>query len=557
MAVQTEGWAADGTRVPAPAWIEASLKLKEGRDPLGLQTTTQDRLMPVLLPGILELTRRARYFSFHAFLLAEYRDRHLAADGNALSAFIKRREWEFGLAVLRCPRGCGSSPVGARRLSGLARGPGPYERGESVASAFGGYGLYYRSPMAEFGIVARAGTLLGGRPIPIDVLHDTDRARRPASAFKSAVEHTAYYQRVMWTTDDLPADVIDEYAHAACLCRLRELPEERAAVHAALFCTDAPTVEARSPGADENSALQGVGDGPEAIGEVFAEAGVRQRCLSVGHYLSLLDADPSVVASETAYRDGLWSPPVPRGDAHAVVAGQWAALIAKDVWQEALCSVWVEFCRAGLIRTGELGRGLTWDEVRGVAAGLATGQPDLHPTSSTTAVAAQLAAGTLAVPDADGILVDVATAPLDDLRRLTSQLDTASSGLVVLLELVRRMEGRAGDGWQKAAAIRSGWQPSIADVTAALRTHLAGSPTVADTLWWLVSRFVIPVHERIAYSKLPERTFRFRWEDGLLHFYDHGVERFPLAAVRNAPLASLTWDLDCGVRPTTIDVRQR
>ena len=49
-----------------PEWIAASLVLNEGRDPLGLQTTTQDRLMPVLLPGILELTRRARYFSFHA-----------------------------------------------------------------------------------------------------------------------------------------------------------------------------------------------------------------------------------------------------------------------------------------------------------------------------------------------------------------------------------------------------------------------------------------------------------------------------------------------------------
>ncbi|MFF4254542.1 hypothetical protein ACFY1L_25385 [Streptomyces sp. NPDC001663] len=518
--------------MPAPAWIEASLKLKEGRDPLGLQTTTQDRLLPVLLPGILELSRRARYFSFHAFLLAEYRDRHRAADSNTLSAFIKRREWEYGLAVLHCPRDCRSSPVGARKLSGPAMGPGPYARGESVESPFGGYGLYYRSPLAEFGIVARAGTLLGGRPIPIDVLYDTDRARRLADTFKSAVEHTAYYRRAMWTTDDLPTDVIDEYAQAACLCRLRELPQERDAVHAALFGTDTPDAEA-----------------------------VRQRRLSVGHYLSLLDADPCVVTSEAAYRNAMWSPPTPRSDAHAVVAGEWAALMAKDVWQEALCSVWSELCRVGLARTRELGRGLTWDETRMVAAGLTAGQPELDPTSLTTALAAQLAAGTLEVSDIDGTHVNVTTAPLDDLRRLTDRLDTATSGLVVLLELARRMDGRTGDGWQKAAAIRSGWQPSIAAVTAGLRTHLAESPTVVDTLWWLVSRFVIPVHERIAYSKLPEITFRFRWEDGLLRFYDHGVGRFPLAAVRNAPLASLTWDLglwseaDDERRPATLTAR--
>ena len=79
MAMSSEDLEA-GTRVPAPAWIVASLEVNEGRDPLGLQTTTQDRLMPVLLPGILELSRRARYFSFHAFLLAEYRLRRFQPD---------------------------------------------------------------------------------------------------------------------------------------------------------------------------------------------------------------------------------------------------------------------------------------------------------------------------------------------------------------------------------------------------------------------------------------------------------------------------------------------
>ncbi len=79
-----------------PAWVEVSLDAKEGRDPLGLQTTTQDRLMPVLLPGMLELTRRARYFAFYAFLLDEYRDRRLAADPKSQSMFIRRREWDLG-----------------------------------------------------------------------------------------------------------------------------------------------------------------------------------------------------------------------------------------------------------------------------------------------------------------------------------------------------------------------------------------------------------------------------------------------------------------------------
>jgi hypothetical protein len=132
---------------------------------------------------------------------------------------------------------------------------------------------------------------------------------------------------------------------------------------------------------------------------------------------------------------------------------------------------------------------------------------------------------------------------LESLRRLTDEVDTASSGLVMLLEFAHRMQDRSGAGWEQASHIASAWQPSVAAVATGLRTHLADAPTVADTLWWLLSRFIIPVHERIGYSKLPEFTFRFRWEDGLLRFYDQGIGRFPLAAIRHQPLASLTWDL--------------
>lgn len=472
--------------------------------------------MPLLLPGILELSRRARYLSFHAFLLAEYRARKMTPEAKSLSTFIKRREWEFGLAVQRCPR-CDSSPVGARRLGAVAADrDGPFRRGESVESAFGGYGLYYRSPLAEFGVVARLGTLLGDEPIPIDVLLDTPRAQRLAGTFKNAVEHTSYYQHGMWTGDDLPAAMIDEYAEAACLCRLRELTDERAAVHDAIF------------GSDEASPSQ--------------DAAVQRR-RSVGHYLTLLDARPKIITSDSVYREALWSPPELRSEPHAQVAGQWSALAAKDVWQESLCSVWSEFCRAGLNRTRDLGRGLTWEETERLASRLTGGPPTIDASMPMERLQADLASGAVTVEDTDGTMIRVADRPLEELRQLAVRLNTASIGLVVLLELARRMEGRSDTGWVQAAAVRSAWQPSVAEVAVGLRAHLSGAPTVAETLWWLVSRFIVPVHERIAYSKLPEFTFRFRWEDGLLRFYDHGTGRFPTAAIRRWTLSWLTWDL--------------
>jgi len=97
--------------------------------------------------------------------LDEYRRRRLAADSTSLSTFIKRRSGSLA-SLSSLARTNAARPVGADRLRPLMRhSPPPYDRGESVKSAFGGYGLYYRSPLADIGIVARAGTLLGDRPI--------------------------------------------------------------------------------------------------------------------------------------------------------------------------------------------------------------------------------------------------------------------------------------------------------------------------------------------------------------------------------------------------------
>jgi hypothetical protein len=538
--------------VPLPRWIEPSLSMQEGRDPLGMQTTTQDRLMPLLLPGILELSRRARYFSFHAFLLSEYQRERAKADSKVLSTFIKRAEWDLGLAVQRCPR-CESGPVGARRLASHAQGVGPFPRGESVESALGGYGLYYRSPMISVGVVAGAGTLLGGEPIPIDLLYDSTRARDLADTFRAAVAETAYYRdRYLWTTEPLPADVVDEYATVACLCLLRERPDEREAVHAALFATDSAEPSSTTTDGENNDQAGGMLSDPvdpaastDAVAPTGPSlAGTVQRCRSVAHYLTLLDADADVVTSESSYRTALWAPPAARSAEHTVVAGQWSALAAKDVWQEALCSMWSQFCRVGLARTRALDRGLTWQEARELVAELLDGPPTLTADTRTGDLASAIASGQIRMPFGDEVLV-VSTCSIEELRRSTRRLDTASSGLVVLLELTRRMGERSGAGWDAGCRVRSAWQPSVAVVKAELDLHLGSDPAVTDTLWWALSRFVVPVHERIAYSKLPTRefTFRFRWEDGLLRFYDLGVGRFPLAAIRNEPLGSLTNDL--------------
>lgn len=532
-----------------PRWLAPSIDVKEGRDPLGLQTTTQDRLTPRLLPGILELSRQARYLSFHSFLLDRYRSLGMPAEGTSLSTFIKRREWEYGLAVLKCPHNCKTIPVGANALRAMmAKHEPPYPRGESVESPFGGYGLYYRSPMAELGIVARTGTMLGDAPIPVDVLYDTDRARALANTFRTAVSGTQYVKTWMLTSDPIPLDVLVEYARVGCLCQLSAHPAERDAVHEALFGEnpfDVPAAQiAEPPLLTSQLGGDAVGDEPLPSGGVA----VTQRRRSVAHFLTLIESTPAVVDDVSAFREALWSSTGFRSGEHEHVSGEWAGLIGKDVWQDALCSMWAEFCAAGLSATrANGGVGLTLDETKALAQSLVAGPPLLSSSMATTELVAAIAAGTISLPGIEGSLV---SASLDAVRSATVSANTATSGLITILDLHRRTLGRADAGWVSTASVRSAWQPSVAEVLARTTVHLAEEPTVADSLWWFIQRFVIAVHERIAYSKLQQRehTFRFRWEEGRFQFYNNGVGRFPLAAIRDEPLSSITWNLDLWAR---------
>ena len=67
-----------------PEWLESSLNVTAGRDPLGFQTITTDRIIPRLVPAVLALSRRARYLSFHAFLLEDYQRRELTPSNSGL-----------------------------------------------------------------------------------------------------------------------------------------------------------------------------------------------------------------------------------------------------------------------------------------------------------------------------------------------------------------------------------------------------------------------------------------------------------------------------------------
>jgi hypothetical protein len=507
---------AEPRHLGAPSWIAPSLNVTAGRDPLGLQTITLDRIMPRLLPGILVQSRRARYFSLHAFLLDEYQRRRLPLNNNDLSLFIKLREFEYAVAVQLCPNGCGDRPVGMVGKNAAAPAVQQHSdaipRRESVESPLGGYGLNYRSPMIDLGLVVPRGSPLGETVTPIDVLDPNGLGPALAGRFRTTIEDTSYFREHFVGTTPVPREALEELAETACLCRLPEYPEEQALLRRALF------------------------EPPMAA---FAEA-TAQRCRSFALLLRELDREPRVAGSNGAFMQAVWddflADPAGQGALHRTVA-EWAALAAKDWWQESLSSVWSHFLRiAGLKAEGlsppELEALLQTELVSGAPVDVFGQQVALSPDTLTTDVANAAAAATAAIS-------------LDDLRRWNAETDSAAAGLVLFFALRSRVpaEATSSAGWLEIGAQSSERQPSVLQFLYLFDRHLEEQPTLAQTLVWLVRRFVINAHEQIAYSKLPEFTFRFRWEDGRLRFYTLGLGRFHLGDIRRGAMAQVSEDV--------------
>jgi hypothetical protein len=154
-----------------------------------------------------------------------------------------------------------------------------------------------------------------------------------------------------------------------------------------------------------------------------------------------------------------------------------------------------------------------------------------------------------AVLDA-AVRIHAADLPLEDLRGWVASRNTAVAGLVGLLRLRSYFSDptTTPNGWRDIGTQGSWLQPSVLAFAAMLDDHLASNPTVADTMEWLVHGRIIGVHETVAYGKLPDFTFRFRWELGRLRFYDNDPHRFGLTDVRRDAVVRISEDLGLWTR---------
>ena len=141
-----------------PQWIEPYYQPSSGMDHLGLGSVSSDRILASLSPGINVLTVHPRYYSFYVFLLDEFWQRNEGlTTRQRWRAFFRPRDFAYSVACNLCEQpehGAMFGIVGSNSTNGLARQRDRFDTTHHyIDSPFSGFGLYYRTVMAELGVI--------------------------------------------------------------------------------------------------------------------------------------------------------------------------------------------------------------------------------------------------------------------------------------------------------------------------------------------------------------------------------------------------------------------
>lgn len=552
---------------PTPQWIDKLYPAKAGRDHLGVGSVTSDQILPVLSPGINVLTVHPRYHSFYTFLLDEFWKRSRPRTSRAWKAFYRPREFIFSLGVhleshtLDRPDHAGTgSIVGSSRTSALAGEQREAYRTDEdyIQSPLGGYGLYYRSVIAELGLLYPGGP---GFPTLIDV--PSEQGKKAADAFREAVKDTVYYREYFdHDVTEVPTDVIREYANVACLCQLR-------------------------PGAPDRALLRNIylhgGDTDRAAAR---RATLRflfdLACQTDGHPID-----------QDAYRQLLYFRATEAGAAytpstdHEETFISWRLFQAREYFNFALNTLWSHLCEWGYENDGTVhplpletwwayvNRALS---INSLAEHFGLPTPGLYHTSPLRSLLEWVE--TFTQPESTGL---AEAFQIDAVLHEHKLYRLPNGGLIYPVELSAMivlllfLYARFGDpafrndpSWRFALMGADGRLPLDGHSQgrgffAAVRAFLDTDKTVGEFARWLIDDYIVLQHQLIASQKLPDNTYRFRQEGGALRFFlqDNSVEprdsRFNALGTTlfELGLCGRLWELDHALTPDGLAVLER
>lgn len=502
---------------PQPQWLAKMYSGKVGRDHLGLGSVSSDQILPSLSPGINVLTFHPRYFSFYVFLLDEFWRRERPRTYQAWVSFYRPREFIFSLGgylpvhAEECPEhGRMGNIVGGSITDGLARTLQTSYDTQTyyIKSELGGYGLYYRSVMAELGVIFPGGR---GFPYPVDV--PSEKGKEVAAAFRQAIQNTEYY-RTYFDQDatHVPLAVIRDYMKQACLCQLQRPQTPDRPIILDMFLN----------GGNEQAAA--------------ARRATFQLLLDItqqtqGHTIDQ-DTFRQLLYFQTADNGATYSP---QENVKAIYR-RWRLYQAREYYALALNVLWNYLCDWGLTHHGDI-RPLPlasfWthldDAIRfeTVAAALQLPAPKLNTGSGFQSLLDWVKnSAALTHPDLDAPYNQIV--PVQEHRLLTVDGNTTPTilmnNMIIMLALIYLRFDEAElwrqPEWEIAQMGENG-RLSFHRFIQQMRSRLRSGPvTIGEIVRWWYDDYIILQHQVIAANKLPDNTFRFRREGDRLMFFN-------------------------------------
>lgn len=535
-----------------PQWTTELREQTSGLDHLGLGSVSNVQTLARLVPDLYVLTVHPGYNSFYSFVLDEFwRRDNLPRTRNAWRTFFRAKELIFSIACNTCehPDYEGEFAIIPGSATTLRLAIDPPTRGYDtdfnyIKSAFGGYGLYYRSIMASMGLIY----LAQDTKYPIDV--PTDRGKDLAQAFRERIEGTSYYKSY-FDKERVPTKAVSGYGTVACLCRLRDAATDLDPVRDVLMHGGLPF---RAAG--RRASLRMVLDIAAATAKTPLDQIAYRQLI---YYGSLPDGAATWRPSTTL--------PSPEGQMSILETWRrWRVYQAREFYAYALDGLWRWLVDWGIDNGGE-----SWPipESEAVAALIES----LNPSTLAESLG-------ITEPKITGDIK--LSSAIRDLRRLAGEPDVvpandpdwpdrpfhvdadltewdlyvvtkrgvadgdlmASACLALLLLTASRfdyplLEHR--DDWEYAR-LGGTQRLSLDRFISALRKRTDAGQTIADLARWLLEDYVIAQHLRVAASKLPYNTYRFVREGNALRFFDR-TRPIDLNSARFVALSNTVSDL--------------
>jgi hypothetical protein len=498
------------TNTVTPQWIAKMYASKPGRDHLGLGSVASGQILMSLSPGINVLTFHPRYRSFYVFLLDEYWQRDIPRSRETWKEFFRPRDFLYSLGIHLCERHQGmlnvvggdkTAPLAAQDKKSYSYDP------DYIKSDFGGYGLYYRTVMAELGLIYPGGQ---GFPYPVDT--PSPQGKKVAEAFRQEIASTSYYKEHFDKPHTaIPTKVIKEYIHKACLCQLQDTPKDRQLLMDAFLHQGAKS--------DANARLDtfrmflDIGDQTKSTG--ISDDDFRQ-LLYYGETLEGIQYSPSESVKSCYLR--------------------WRLYQAREYYSFALNALWYHLCEWGINNHGDFHPLPISDFWKHIEIGL-----DFRKLAKRLGVQAPKLSANSRFPDLFAWLVNVVggkennfdlyctiKSPIHEhlLYRLALEKDAEPyamiAGMITMLALVTLRFGnshlQSQPEWE---IVRMG-----ADTRLSMdlffkklrKKKETTGITIAEITRWIYENDVILQHEMVATNKLPENTFRFQREGDYLRF---------------------------------------